>query len=253
MKTWVAGSSGTLVPIYQITRRQIPEDHNHDRFCCSLIVISAWNIMHVLVTNSMKQESLRKLYSLIRPRNSPSFVTREVSLSSSQEQATAPIRDPYESVPHVHSLFKVSFNSNRDFTLSAVSRPALGPTQPPIQWVPGGKAAGGKADHSHLVPRSNGGAIPPLSHTSSWRDALHLIVIPHVLLDFQSGLFPSSFLSENLYEFQLIFLSFIWSFHIENYRSAAIPMSPPKRYKWDISLYGFLICSDGPTLLYLTL
>jgi len=50
---------------------------------------------------------------------------------------------------------------------------ALGPTQPPIHWIPwtlssGVKRPGPEADHFYLVPSLRMcGAIPPLSHMSS--------------------------------------------------------------------------------------
>jgi hypothetical protein len=60
----------------------------------------------------------------------------------------------------------------RDFFFTAC-RPALGPTQPPIQWVPGVKRPGREADHSppSSAEVKNGGAMPPLPYTSSWRGA----------------------------------------------------------------------------------
>jgi hypothetical protein len=64
------------------------------------------------------------------------------------------------------------------FLFSTAFRPTLGPTQPPIQRLPGAfslgiKRQGREADHSPPTSAEirKGGAIPPLPHTSSWNNA----------------------------------------------------------------------------------
>jgi hypothetical protein len=64
------------------------------------------------------------------------------------------------------------------FLYVKASKPAVGPIQPPIQWVqwalaPGAKLSGREADHSppNSAEVKNREAIPPLPDTSSWRDA----------------------------------------------------------------------------------
>jgi hypothetical protein len=64
-------------------------------------------------------------------------------------------------------------------TYFTVSTPALEPTQPPIQRVPGAlspgvKRLGDEAGHSPpcIAKVKNGGAIPPLPHMPSWHGTL---------------------------------------------------------------------------------
>jgi hypothetical protein len=67
------------------------------------------------------------------------------------------------------------------YLFTTTSRPALGPIRHPIneyreggRLSPGVKRSWPEADQSHLAPRSRmREAVPPLTHTSSWRGVVH--------------------------------------------------------------------------------
>jgi hypothetical protein len=69
----------------------------------------------------------------------------------------------------------VAYGPSRDKNslFPTASTPALGPTQPPIQWVQGDLSRGVKlTTQLQLVPRSGKcGSVHPLSHTPSWCSA----------------------------------------------------------------------------------
>jgi hypothetical protein len=67
---------------------------------------------------------------------------------------------------------------SRIILFSTSSRPALGPTQPPIQCVPGAVSPGvkrpGRKGYYSPPPSADvkdGGALPPLRNTCSWHCA----------------------------------------------------------------------------------
>jgi hypothetical protein len=67
----------------------------------------------------------------------------------------------------------IAGRDKRFFLFNTASRPALGPTHPPVQWIsgalsPGVKGLGREADHSapSNVEVKNGGSIPLLPHMS---------------------------------------------------------------------------------------
>jgi hypothetical protein len=60
------------------------------------------------------------------------------------------------------------------FLLSAASRPTLGSTQPPIQWVPGAFSSGVKrqeCEADHIPPSSAEVKKVPHTSVSSWHTA----------------------------------------------------------------------------------
>jgi hypothetical protein len=80
----------------------------------------------------------------------------------------------------------------RIFSLASVSRPALGPIQPPIQWIPGGPFSGGKAHAAETLLNANS-----CSANSSWRKAsiiMFQINSPQYLNSRQSCIIQSTLL-----------------------------------------------------------
>jgi hypothetical protein len=122
------------------------------------------------ITEALEWSPLEKLLPAQTSGNSPSFKESEESVPSSQDSATGSYPEPDESTPHSFiSRYRDWLRAGRPrgrssspgrgkiSFLSTSSRPVLGPTQPPIQWVQGAlstevKRPEHEADHS---PASN--------------------------------------------------------------------------------------------------
>jgi hypothetical protein len=132
-----------------------------------------------------------QLPSLCFPNNHSSIIlTFDAILSSCWQRGKKITQRPY-TWPHIWEKIYIctqrvlrggrpGFGSQqyKIFLFFTASRPKVGPTQPPIQWVsralsPRLKRTGSEADHSppSSTEVKNGGAIPPLPHMSPWHNA----------------------------------------------------------------------------------
>jgi hypothetical protein len=105
----------------------------------------------------------------------------------------------------------------RIFPLASVFRPALNPTQPPIQWVPGVLSPGVKRGRGmtlttlhHLLPRS--GMSRSCSLSPAWRDSFTFLFYAETYLKV-TFLWVGSiyFITFPLFNFIIICLLLFWS------------------------------------------
>jgi hypothetical protein len=163
-------------------KKQIPKRNSPTNVCCKPIP----NLIEILGIS----EFLDFVHRLIFVQWLRLAVSNEVHRAGSLHSFTwgwkhiqFPKREPGYLSGYSEGLRvgRPGFHSRQEqeiFLFSTVSRLALGPTQPPIQWVlgafsPGAKRPGREANHSPLSSAEvkNGGAIPPLQNTPPWRGA----------------------------------------------------------------------------------
>jgi hypothetical protein len=93
------------------------------------------------------------------------------------------------------------------FFFSSASRPALEPSQPPIQWVPGVNRPRREGDHSpaSTAEVKNAWRYTSTPHSSPWHGAWLSTetFISHLLPGLPRGLLPSGFQTNSLYVFLL--------------------------------------------------
>jgi hypothetical protein len=137
LKIKVIYSSETSVDFQQTTRRYIPEDgtlYNH------------------------------------RCENLTSYTESNTLLMMTSRSTSLPNSDASSKMFQTATGWKAGVRYSvgaRDVLLFTASRPVLGPTQPPIQWVPGNGRRGVKlTTNLHLTPRLR--MVELYLHTSSW-------------------------------------------------------------------------------------
>jgi hypothetical protein len=129
--------------------------------------------MRLVVPSILHENILLQTLTFMETENGPTIYVRASNISGRQDTAVGVAtgyvlddRGVGVQVPAGSRIFSTS------------SRPVLGPTQPPIQWVlgplyPGVMRPGRQADHSPPTSAEvkKCGSIHPLPPTPSWRSA----------------------------------------------------------------------------------